>query len=82
MNGKVFVDTNILLYARDSGQPDKQPIALAWMDGLWRSRQGAAEFPGAARVLCQRHSEIEARFAGCHSPPGRAQPAGMAPGEK
>lgn len=44
MNGKVFVDTNILLYARDSGQPDKQPIALAWMNGLWRSRQGRLSF--------------------------------------
>jgi predicted nucleic acid-binding protein len=44
MNGKVFVDTNILLYARDSGQPDKQPIAHAWMAALWRGRQGRLSF--------------------------------------
>jgi len=29
MNDKVFVDTNILLYARDSVQPGKQLIAHA-----------------------------------------------------
>jgi len=44
MNGKVFVDTNILLYARDGGQPAKQPVAHAWMASLWRSRQGRLSF--------------------------------------
>jgi len=44
MNGKVFVDTNILLYARDSGQPDKQSISHAWMEHLWRGRQGRLSF--------------------------------------
>ena len=44
MNDKVFVDTNILLYARDGGQPGKQPIAHRWMAELWRTRQGRLSF--------------------------------------
>lgn len=44
MNARVFVDTNILLYARDSGQPMKQPIAHDWMRALWQSREGRLSF--------------------------------------
>jgi predicted nucleic acid-binding protein len=36
----VFVDTNVLVYARDASEPDKQPRARAWMDALWRARAG------------------------------------------
>ncbi len=34
----VFVDTNVLVYARDDSEPDKQPRAAAWVEHLWRSR--------------------------------------------
>ena len=44
MNDKVFIDTNILLCARDGGQPAKQLIAHAWMSALWRSRRGRLSF--------------------------------------
>ncbi|MBK9325793.1 MAG: PIN domain-containing protein [Hydrogenophilales bacterium] len=44
MTDKVFVDTNILLYARDSAQPDKQPVAQAWMRSLWLKRNGYLSF--------------------------------------
>lgn len=44
MNDKVFVDTNILLYARDSGQPEKQPVAASWLEVLWRDRTGRISF--------------------------------------
>ena len=44
MNDKVFIDTSILLYARDSGQPAKQLVAHEWMTALWRSRQGRLSF--------------------------------------
>lgn len=44
MNDRVFIDTNILLYARDVGQPAKQLIAHAWMTSLWRTRQGRLSF--------------------------------------
>ena len=39
-DARVFVDTNILLYARDSNQPSKQAIAAAWMTRCWRERRG------------------------------------------
>jgi predicted nucleic acid-binding protein len=36
----VFVDTNVLLYARDASEPDKQPRAREWLDLLWSERAG------------------------------------------
>ena len=36
----VFVDTNVLVYARDASEPEKQPLAMAWTQALWESRQG------------------------------------------
>ncbi len=40
MTAPVFVDTNVFLYARDAGEPAKQPRALAWLDHLWRVQLG------------------------------------------
>ena len=34
----VFVDTNVLVYARDASEPEKQPPAAAWVEHLWRTR--------------------------------------------
>ena len=36
----IFVDTNVLVYARDASEPDKQERAQAWMAALWESRAG------------------------------------------
>lgn len=36
----VFVDTNILAYARDRHAPIKQPTAVAWLASLARRRAG------------------------------------------
>src|SRR5262245_42943325 len=36
----VFVDTNVLVYARDARYPDKQQRAEDWMARLWRQRTG------------------------------------------
>jgi predicted nucleic acid-binding protein len=36
----VFVDTNVLVYARDAGETVKQPKARAWLEHLWRTRSG------------------------------------------
>jgi predicted nucleic acid-binding protein len=44
MSARVFVDTNILLYARDGGQPAKQPVAEAWLRVLWQQRSGRLSF--------------------------------------
>lgn len=36
----IFVDTNVLVYARDASEPAKQRAASRWLEALWRSRQG------------------------------------------
>ena len=36
----VFVDTNVLVYARDASERDKQPIAARWVRSLWESGEG------------------------------------------
>ena len=35
-----FVDTNLLVYARDSTEPAKQRQAHRWLEHLWTTRQG------------------------------------------
>jgi len=40
MTGPVFVDSNVLVYARDAAHSDKQRQASAWMTELWRLRIG------------------------------------------
>ena len=40
MNDNIFVDTNVLLYARDASEPAKQALAAARLDELWQSRCG------------------------------------------
>lgn len=36
----VFVDSNVFVYSRDESEPEKQPRARAWLEGLWESRRG------------------------------------------
>jgi len=36
----VFVDSNILIYAEDGASPDKQAVAVQWIEQLWRTRSG------------------------------------------
>ena len=36
----VFVDTNVLVYARDTTDPRKHTAARSWMERLWSSRAG------------------------------------------
>lgn len=40
MTAPVFVDTNVLLYARDASEPAKQPRADEWLRYLWRGQLG------------------------------------------
>ena len=40
MTAPVFVDTNVLVYARDAGEPAKQVLAAGWLEHLWRERLG------------------------------------------
>jgi predicted nucleic acid-binding protein len=40
MTAPVFVDTNVLVYARDLREKVKQPVAALWIAHLWRDRAG------------------------------------------
>lgn len=40
MTAAVFVDTNVLVYARDAREPKKQARATAWLEFLWRQQRG------------------------------------------
>jgi predicted nucleic acid-binding protein len=44
MSALVFVDTNVLLYALDTADPDKQRAAAEWRAQLWRSRRGRISY--------------------------------------
>jgi predicted nucleic acid-binding protein len=44
MSETVFVDTNVLLYARDASEPVKQPRAQAWLDALWELQCGRLSY--------------------------------------
>jgi len=44
MTGLVFVDTTVLLYARDAAHPRKQERAASWMDYLWHHRKGRLSY--------------------------------------
>jgi predicted nucleic acid-binding protein len=58
MNGKVFVDTNILVYSRDASEPEKQRQAMAWMSHLWKSRTGRLSF----QVLQEYYSTVTGKL--------------------
>jgi len=40
----VFVDTNVLVYSRDSTEPAKQRAAIAWLELLWRQKSGRISY--------------------------------------
>ncbi len=40
MSAACFVDTNLLVYARDASEPAKQPRAWVWLEVLWQRRCG------------------------------------------
>ncbi len=40
MSAKYFVDTNVLVYARDASEQDKQPKAERWLARLWEDGSG------------------------------------------
>jgi len=40
MSVNFFVDTNILVYSRDSSEKEKQPKATQWLKSLWENECG------------------------------------------
>jgi predicted nucleic acid-binding protein len=54
MSGLVFVDTNVLLYAVDESDQQKQAHARAWREWLWETRRGRLSF----QVLQEFYSNV------------------------
>ncbi len=44
MTVPVFVDSNVLVYARDTSETDKHERARAWLDHLWHARGGRLSY--------------------------------------
>lgn len=44
MTVKIFVDTNVFVYFRDSTDLEKQNMASVWLAQLWQSRTGRISF--------------------------------------
>lgn len=61
-----FVDTNVLLYAHDASETEKQPIARAMLEGLWADRTGVL----STQVLQEFYVIATRKLA---SPLGRAE---------
>ncbi len=40
MTARLFVDSNVLVYARDASEPEKQARAREWMASLWSQGRG------------------------------------------
>jgi predicted nucleic acid-binding protein len=58
MTAPVFVDTNVLVYARDSAQGAKHERALGWMRQLWESRTGRL----SQQVLSEYYVTVTAKL--------------------
>jgi predicted nucleic acid-binding protein len=40
MTAPIFVDTNVFVYARQSNERIRQPLAIEWLEQLWREESG------------------------------------------
>ncbi len=59
MTDRYFVDTNLLVYARDSSETEKQPIAEQWMSSLWEARSGCL----STQVLQEYYQVVTRRLS-------------------
>lgn len=59
MTATVFVDTNVLVYARDATETAKQPIALQWLDELWGEDRGRT----STQVLSEYYVTVTRKLA-------------------
>lgn len=55
----VFVDTNVLVYAKDASEGTKQPRASEWIAALWRSHQGRISF----QVLAEFYTTVTRKLS-------------------
>lgn len=54
MSATVFVDTNVLVYARDRSEAKKQSAAADWMRELWREHRGRT----STQVLSEYYTAV------------------------
>jgi predicted nucleic acid-binding protein len=54
MTAAVFVDTNVLVYARDVSEPAKQARAADWLRELWSEQRGRT----SAQVLSEYYTTV------------------------
>jgi predicted nucleic acid-binding protein len=59
MTAKFFVDTNVLVYARDAAEPVKRPLATAWLQALWSAKSGCVSY----QVLHEYYSVMTGKLA-------------------
>ena len=58
-SGRTFVDTNVLVYAHDSSEAVKQPLAQARLDALWTDGAGTL----STQVLQEFYSVVTRKLA-------------------
>lgn len=63
MSANVFVDTNVFVYARDAGEPAKQPRAAAWLEYLWRAQLGRTSVQVLSEYYVTMTRKLDARLA-------------------
>lgn len=54
MTATIFVDTNVLVYARDAGEPAKQRVAAEWLRELWVEQRGRT----STQVLTEYYTTV------------------------
>lgn len=59
MSATVFVDTNVLVYSRDTSDPEKQQRAHLWMRALWQTGEGRLSF----QVLQEYYVTVTAKLS-------------------
>ena len=69
MTGPLFVDTNVLVYRYDTGEPAKQSRADDWFRFVWRSRSGRLSF----QVLQELYSTLTRKLKPAMSVPDAQQ---------
>lgn len=63
---KAFIGANVLVYARDAGEPKKQPLAKEWIDHLWRIGSVAVCFGDRFGLVGGRHRQFVISDSGGH----------------
>jgi predicted nucleic acid-binding protein len=64
MTAPIFVDTNIFVYARQTGEPRKQQVASQWIERLWRDQLGRTSI----QVLNELHVTLTRKIHPMLSP--------------